>query len=83
MKIAQQTETTLQFQSNPVWWAILGIALMGGGFIYNARSKGIVLNKNSQNQTILEVVDRWIGLYETKHRHIIDVLDIEIRSEEK
>lgn len=48
MKITRQTKTTLQFQSNPVWWAILGFAFMGGVFLYNANSKSLVLNKNSQ-----------------------------------
>lgn len=56
---------------------------MSGVFLYNASSKNFVLNKNSQNQATIEVVCRWLGLYETKRRHIIDVLDIEIRSEEK
>lgn len=79
MKITQQTKTTLQFQSNPVWWAILGFAFGSGGFFYNANSKNLVLNKNSPNQATIEVVDRWLGLYETKRRRITDVRDIEIR----
>lgn len=79
MKITQKTGTTLQFQSNPVWWAILGFAFVGGVFLYNANSKSLVLNKNSPNQATIEVVDRWIGLYETKRRRITDVRDIEIR----
>lgn len=79
MKITRQTKTTLQFQSNPVWWAILGFAFMGGVFFYNANSKSLIFNKNSQNQASLEVVDRWLGLYETNRRRITDVRDIEIR----
>lgn len=79
MKITRQTETTLQFQSNPVWWGILGFAFGSGLFLYNVNSKNLVLNKNSQNQASLEVVDRWLGLYETNRRRIIDVRDMEIR----
>ncbi len=79
MKITQKTGTTLQFQSNPVWWAILLLALSCGIFLYNANSKNLVLNKNSSNQASLEVVDRWLGLDETKRRRITDVRDIEIR----
>ena len=79
MKITRQTKTTLQFQSSPVWWAILGLAFTGGVFLYNANSKSLVLTKNSQNQASLEVVDRWFGLYETNRRRITDVRDIEIR----
>ena len=79
MKITRQTKTTLQFQSSPVWWAILGFAFMGGVFLYNANSKSLVLNKNSQNQASLEVVECWLGLYETNRRRITDVRDIEIR----
>lgn len=79
MKITRQTETTLQFQSNPVWWSILGFAFGSLVFLYNANSKNLVLNKNSPNQATLEVVDRWLGLYETNLRHITDVRDIEIR----
>ena len=52
---------------------------MGGVFLYNANSKSLVLNKNSQNQASLEIVDRWLGLYETNRRRITDVRDIEIR----
>lgn len=79
MKITPQTETTLQFQSSPVWWGILGFAFIGGVFLYNTNSKNLFLNKNSPNQATLEVVDRWLGLYETNRRHITDVRDIEIR----
>ena len=79
MKITRQTETTLQFQSNPVWWAILGFAFGSGLFLYNANSKNLVLNKNSLNQATLEVVGRWLGLYETNRRRITDVQDMEIR----
>ncbi len=70
MKITQKTGNTLQFQSNPVWWAILGLAFMDSVFLYNAGSKNLVLNKNSQNQATLEVVYRWLGFYETKRRLI-------------
>lgn len=79
MKIIRQNKTSLQFQSNPVWWSILGFAFGSGLFLYNANSKNLVLNKNSQNQATLEVVDRWLGLYETKRRRITDVRDMEIR----
>lgn len=79
MKITQKTGTTRQFQSNPVWWAIFLLALSGGIFLYNANSKNLVLNKNFPNQASLEVVDRWLGLDETKRRRITDVRDIEIR----
>lgn len=82
MKITRQTETTLQFQSSPVWWAILGFAFAGGVFLYNANSKSLVLNKNSQNQASLEVVNRWLGLYETNRRRITEVRDMEIRRHE-
>ena len=79
MNITQKTGTTLQFQGNPVWWAILVLAFMSGVFLYNASSKNLVLNKNSQNQATLEVVNRWLGFYETKRRLIPNVRDIEIR----
>ena len=79
MKITRKTKTTLQFQNNPVWWGILGFAFGSGLFLYNANSKNLVLNKNSLNQATLEVVDRWLGLYETNRRRITDVQDMEIR----